>query len=189
MILIVGEFGSTDYLLYEIKRSVPREFSYKVHSPVDAYSSVIKGAIATGIKSHFSSLNNRVQSIPAGRNLLTHFPLIGAFYIEVQEAFRQGIDPEQYRIMSLDGSSLCNFVAKKIIGRRVSGSVEKPIKLSLQKFLSPGQPLEFSHSLYMSYAANDSQYTRDPSMYRIFLSSIRSNLTRSKASNTSGLLR
>ena len=162
MILIVGEFGTTDYLLHEVRRSVPNELSSKVHCPADAYSAVVKGTITTGIKGHFSSLNNKVRSIPPQRDLVTR-SAVYSYCIEVQEAFRRGIDPEYYRVRSAAGSSLCKFVAKKIIGKGEPQSADSPIKLSLQQSLSPGQPLEFSHRLYVS--DDDLQYTEDPGKY------------------------
>lgn len=131
-ILVAGTFGRNEYLFQQIKLHLPPPFQSKVVRPMDCESALVKGAVTHGIASKFgtSKISKR------------------HYLVDVLQPFQVGRHPDYYCINWPDGRLFCKYTYQKFLAKAERIIFGEPRKLSIEKFVAPGESLIFEDKIY-----------------------------------------
>lgn len=119
-VLVVGGFGSSEYLFQQIKLHVPPQFQTKVVRPMDSVAAIVKGAVTAGITERV------ITSRVARRHYL----------MATLQPFKEGHHPEQYRVPSLDGKDRCKYTRQIFVRKGERVKIGEPVKVSFFRQVS-----------------------------------------------------
>ncbi|GAB7351670.1 hypothetical protein MBLNU459_g2267t1 [Dothideomycetes sp. NU459] len=145
-VLVVGGFGSSEYLFQQIKLHVPPQFQTKVVRPMDSVAAIVKGAVTAGITERV------VTSRVARRHYL----------MATLQPFKEGHHPEQYRVPSLDGKDRCKYTRQIFVQKGQRVKIGEPVKVSFFRQVAPGATLMYEDVLYACDEDVCPEYTKDP---------------------------
>ncbi|KAG9922551.1 actin-like ATPase domain-containing protein, partial [Aureobasidium melanogenum] len=145
-VLVVGGFGSSEYLFQQIKLHVPPQFQSKVVRPMDSVAAIVKGAVTAGITERV------VTSRVARRHYL----------MATLQPFKEGHHPEQYRVPSLDGKDRCKYTRQIFVQKGQRVKTGEPVKVSFFRQVAPGATLMYEDVLYACDEDVCPEYTKDP---------------------------
>ncbi|KAH0325054.1 actin-like ATPase domain-containing protein, partial [Aureobasidium melanogenum] len=145
-VLVVGGFGSSEYLFQQIKLHVPLQFQSKVVRPMDSVAAIVKGAVTAGITERV------VTSRVARRHYL----------MATLQPFKEGHHPEQYRVPSLDGKDRCKYTRQIFVQKGQRVKTGEPVKVSFFRQVAPGATLMYEDVLYACDEDVCPEYTKDP---------------------------
>ncbi|KAG8624350.1 hypothetical protein KVT40_007417 [Elsinoe batatas] len=145
-ILVVGGFGSSEYLFQQIKLHVPPQFQTKVVRPMDSVAAIVKGAVTAGITERV------ITSRVARRHYL----------MATLQPFKEGHHPEQYRVPSLDGKDRCKYTRQIFVQKGQRVKIGEPVKVSFFRQVAPGATLMYEDVLYACDEDVCPEYTKDP---------------------------
>lgn len=145
-VLVVGGFGSSEYLFQQIKLHVPPQFQPKVVRPMDSVAAIVKGAVTAGITERV------VTSRVARRHYL----------MATLQPFKEGHHPEQYRVPSLDGKDRCKYTRQIFVQKGQRVKIGEPVKVSFFRQVAPGATLMYEDILFACDEDVCPEYTKDP---------------------------
>lgn len=145
-VLVVGGFGSSEYLFQQIKLHVPPQFQTKVVRPMDSVAAIVKGAVTAGITERV------VTSRVARRHYL----------MATLQPFKENHHPEQYRVPSLDGKDRCKYTRQIFVQKGQRVKIGEPVKVSFFRQVAPGATLMYEDVLYACDEDVCPEYTKDP---------------------------
>lgn len=145
-VLVVGGFGSSEYLFQQIKLHVPPQFQTKVVRPMDSVAAIVKGAVTAGITERV------ITSRVARRHYL----------MATLQPFKEGHHPEQYRVPSLDGKDRCKYTRQIFVQKGQRVKIGEPVKVSFFRQVAPGATLMYEDVLYACDEDVCPEYTKDP---------------------------
>lgn len=150
--LVVGGFGSSEYLFQQIKLHVLPQFQTKVVRPMDSVAAIVKGAVTAGITERV------ITSRVARRHYL----------MATLQPFKEGHHPEQYRVPSLDGKDRCKYTRQIFVQKGQRVKIGEPVKVSFFRQVAPGATLMYEDVLYACDEDVCPEYTKDPRKSRSF---------------------
>lgn len=131
--MVAGTFGGNEYLFQQIKLDLPQEFKSKVVRPMDSALAVAKGAVTCGIMA-------KTTASTAYRHYL----------VDALQPFQSGRDPDYYCVTWPDGRLRCKYTYQKVISKAERIKFGEPRKISVEKFMAPGESLVFEDKIYIS---------------------------------------
>lgn len=128
---MVGGFAASEYLFNRVKLHVPPELKEKVVRPVDVLNSVAIGATMSRL-AYQGRTTKRM------------------YLIESLELFNPGVDPEYYRLASLDGQDRCRYTWGTAVPIGTTFMPDESLSIQLEKIVAPGESPIFEDAIYAS---------------------------------------
>jgi hypothetical protein len=144
LVLFSEDLGAFEYLFQQIKLHMPPKYQSKVVSQRDTESAIVKGAVTAGITDQF----------------VAHWTANRHYLIPTLRQFREGYDPETYRVRNANGQDMSNYTRTIFIKKGQKVGIGEAIKLSFVRDIPPHG--SFEQILYACDSDICPEYITDP---------------------------
>ena len=128
--MLVGDFAACEFLFDQVKLRIPPEYQKNVLRREDTQNASARGVV-------LASLN---------RGLVRKTKQI--YVMETLDYFKPGVDPEYYRISSLDGQDRCRFTWETVVDIGTPVGSNESRRFPMQKLLVVDESLVFEDAIY-----------------------------------------